>query len=461
MRGRWTLYQSAAKWWATTLSAFVWLAANCSEAQQVSGAVDCAASVEPWGRYSASGTLVELDGVQYIYSIGGDTRSAADDSGGGVVRTNFRYRLGGCWERLTDSPRALGFRGTATVLNQSLLWVFGGGDASRAATAQAFWLSLPGHEWFEIETSGPMPRYKHAIAKLSETTALILGGRGEGTNVFGDAWLWDSVSWTLVSESLLGEGIYRHAMALSNATTLWVYGGIDHTLTRHERMWRVNLMTYEAVRVVPIGDESPGRRASHALEYFAPFGALVAFGGTCADDSQAWFFDIGNQSWCSVTAAAAPSRRDAFLWSIVDEELYIVGGDLICLEIGQVYGIADVHSLQLRNASSSWSLRYEPRNERDRSQQEACDGTNRGACRAPPRLSAAPAQSTSCPISAAWLQAQPTLAPSLPLSLAPTQQDDNVSLRPTSPTVDSTASGDAGLRLTLSLMCGVLFFLNY
>lgn len=317
------------------------------------------------------------------------------------MRTNFRYALGGCWERLPDSPTTLGFRGTALALNSSL-WVFGGGDANREATSRAFQLSLPDHEWTEVVTNGgPTPRYKHAAIKLSRNSALIVGGRTFGTDVESDAWIWDGRNWTLVSSSLLGEGIYRHAMTLVENRTLWIFGGIDDSLQRHDRMWKVDIETWEAVRIDT--PAPPNRRASHALEYVASLQALVAYGGTCSDDSTLWLFDLNTESWCAIDAARPPSLRDAFLWTLVDTTFYVVGGDVICVEPGQVYSIIDVHSIDLSPTSSyEWNLEYEPRNERDESIVALCDGANRGSCRAPPLLDDPPDEPLNSCLNSTW-----------------------------------------------------------
>ena len=176
---------------------------------------DCAS--EPWGRYSASGGLFKVHGVQYIYSFGGDTRSHQDERGG-VVSTNWRFRLGGngtnCWERLADNPAAVGYRSTATVLNGTHVYLFGGGDTSFAATGHFWRYSLLDNLWEQLlpsQVSGPWPsaRYKHATVKLSETKMLLLGGR-TGTTVLSDAWCFDleAMAWSLAGDNILQ--VYRH-----------------------------------------------------------------------------------------------------------------------------------------------------------------------------------------------------------------------------------------------------------
>eukprot|EP00750_Incisomonas_marina_P005345 INCI13914.1.p1 GENE.INCI13914.1~~INCI13914.1.p1 ORF type:complete len:254 (-),score=23.37 INCI13914.1:49-810(-) len=197
--------------------------------------LDSCGNTEPWGRYSASGGLYDVEGKQYIYSLGGDTQSDADDAGGGVVRTHFRWSVdSSCWERLPNTPVPVGYRGTATLLqNGSAIYVFGGGDANRAATNELWRLSVPDHTWQQIENVGtpwPTTRYKHATVKLSESKMLVIGGRS-GNNVRSDAWVFDAdtTSWSYAGEVV---DVYRQGMAFDTKRNVtWIFGGIDSSLT--------------------------------------------------------------------------------------------------------------------------------------------------------------------------------------------------------------------------------------
>ena len=216
---------------------------------------------EPWGRYSASGGLAEVDGTQYMYSLGGDTRSDADNNGGGVVTTHWRWSLDSrCWERLSNTPVAVGFRGTATLLNGSW-YVFGGADTSYVAHNQLWKLSLPDHTWTEVDSSAsltwPSPRFKHAAVPISNSTMLVVGGR-EGSNVLSDAWVFDieTNEWTLVQDDVLD--IYRQGMAFDTKRNVtWLFGGLDSGLNRQGTLYRYDTTT---LSVVQTGAEVVGVR---------------------------------------------------------------------------------------------------------------------------------------------------------------------------------------------------------
>lgn len=338
---------------------------------------------EPWGRYSASGGRYQ----NYLYSFGGDTSSVADNRRGGVIRTNFRYDIdAGCWERITDSPVAVGYRATATLLNGDF-YIFGGGDVNYQAVDHFWKLSLPDHTWSDItnatSSNRPTARYKHAAVKLSDTTMLIHGGR-RGNVVLSDAWIFDAVSmgWTSLGETNVTA--YRHGMAHdTDRSTVWIYGGLDGTISRNSDMYRFDLASSTMSAAIQYGGSSPGRRASHALEYLPELDALLLYGGTCSTEADLLLYNVSQNSWCSLSPERRPSRRDAMLWAFDFPMFYMYSGDVICVSIGDVYSIADVHALNITNYQS-WELLYDPRNERAPNLMDLCDGTNNRMCRVPP-----------------------------------------------------------------------------
>ncbi|CAE7628429.1 MEGF8 [Symbiodinium microadriaticum] len=373
------------------LASYSTLPAVLGQVQTREDALRCAA--EPWGRYSASGGLYTVRGEKYIYTFSGDTRSH-EDNRGGVVSTNWRFRLSGngtkCWERLADSPAAVGYRSTATVLNGTHVYLFGGGDTSFAATGHFWRYSLLENIWQELlpsEVQGPWPseRYKHATVKLSETKMLLLGGR-RGTTVQSDAWLFDleRMAWSLVGSNILQ--VYRHGMTYDpRRQVVWINGGLDGNRQRYgSQLWLWNVSTYE-IELVPTEGPGPSRLASHAAEYIEALDALLFWGGTCSDDVQLYLYNIATSSWCAVYAANRPDRRDAMVWALDYPKFYTAQGDLICHNFG-IYPISDVHMFDFSAPGLGWQMLYEPRNERGTGTEAYCDGTNRGSCQPQPLL---------------------------------------------------------------------------
>lgn len=394
------------------LNPFSLLCVQTAFAEQIIS-TDNNCETEPWGRYSASGGLyVDSNSNTYLYSFGGDTRSRGDSAGGGVVVTNFRYHVeSGCWERLADGPVAIGYRATATLLQatdslDSSFYVFGGSDTSFQAVGHFWQYSLGDDTWSEVVTTSsvaPSARWRHTAVKLSDTRMLIHGGR-LGNEVLSDAWIFDvdEMEWTMISEDT-GVAAHRHGMAYDTLrNSIWIFGGIDSDFVRHNRMYQWDLgstMTNASAItevILPDGAEQPSRRASHVLDYVAEIDSLLLYGGTCSDMGLTYLYNISSNTWCAIGANQRPSLRDAMLWGIQYPRFYMYQGDVICLRVGDVYGIADVHVLDLRGVSSSgdweilyndWEILYNPRNQRAPELTEFCDGSNAGACRVPPFLS--------------------------------------------------------------------------
>ena len=359
-------------------------------------ALDCA--TEPWGRYSMSGGVYDVNGRLYMYSTGGDTSSATDDEDGGVVRTNWRFGVddgrSGCWEQLTTGPVAR-YRSTGTLLNGSL-YVFAGTSGQNVVENDFYKLHLATDDWSEVVVVGngstPSPRYKAAAVALSNTTMLVTGGR-EGTNVLADAWVFDSeqIQWTRVADIT---PLYRHGIAFdSKRNVTWILGGLDDNFQRQSTLYKFDLTTLTAI-TSPTGDV-PGTRASHAVEYVPELDAVLVWGGTSTDSAAVYLYNITANSWCSLLPANRPSYRDAFLWTVKFPHLYVYGGDVAWVNLGNIYSIADVHRLDLMQPTS-WELLYDPFNIRARDNTEECDGTNDVICRPPTRQSDLSAGESTC-----------------------------------------------------------------
>ena len=412
---------------------------------------------EPWGRYSASGGVYTVNGTKYLYSFGGDTLSDADGRGGGVVRTVFRFSLTtACWERLANSPVEIGYRATATQLattmdpNNSGVYVFGGADRNRIATNHLWKYSLSQDRWTQVVLPGtnssvPAARWKHAAVAISDTQILVTGGRGVGSTVYGDAWIFDAMeeSWRQVGNVL--EPVYRHGMAYDLKRNIaWIYGGLDASLARYtSQLWSLDLTSFDLAQAsvdLASGDALPARLASHAMEYVTEQDVLIMWGGTCSDDSELYVYDIMTNTWCRIFPANRPEKRDAMLWSLQYPLFYIAQGDIICYN-GQVLSIADVHVLNLQNLDE-WRILYEPFNTRGDGNEPYCDGTNAGNCQPNPFLGDASQRASTCNASLldrlfhnySFRQQEPTVSPTvlsvLPSSGASVSSEGRCSLLP-------------------------------
>jgi hypothetical protein len=361
---------------------------------------------------------------QFIYSFGGDTQSDADNRGGGVVRTNWRYDLSsGCWERLTDAPTEIGYRATATQVTSQpdTVYVIAGADGSRVAMNNVYSYSLAQDTWTLLTTSSrnnnssssdggqlPAPRWKHAAVALDETRILVTGGR-QGATVHADVWILDTASLTWMEIDTAASGspmppVYRHGMAWDDRRNVaWIYGGLDDRLTRYaSQLWRLNVTagSVDQVSYTSGDDDPPPRMASHAMEYVSALDVLILWGGNCGDDSALHVYDIASSTWCRIFPATRPDQRDAMLWALDYPQFYIAGGDILCYN-GQILPISDVHVLDLTkvdddNINAAWTMLYEPSNTRGTGNEPFCTGSNAGNCQPRPLLADTVGATSTC-----------------------------------------------------------------
>jgi hypothetical protein len=361
-------------------------------------------AVEPWGRYSASGGLYSANGTDYIYSFGGDTGSDADGRGG-VVRTNFRFNLASrCWERLGNSPTEIGYRATATRVKADTdgVYVLFGSNENRVATNHLYRYSLLKDAWTLLDTTPNVPpgRWKHAAVALDESRILVTGGR-DGAIVRNDAWILNTMdlSWTPLQSTGLPP-MYRHGLAFDPTRNVtWIYGGLDNNLSRYQsQLWQLSMANHQVTEWsvnTTTANPLPPQLASHAMEYVAELDALLLWGGTCGDDSELHVYDIQQNSWCRISPANRPDRRDAHLWAIQFPRFYVAQGDIICYN-RQLLTIADVHALDLQSLKS-WEILYKPTNiPRGTGTEEYCDGNNAGNCQPAASLKDTSSRNSTC-----------------------------------------------------------------
>lgn len=384
-------------------------------------------TTEPWGRYSASGGVYQVDNKSYFYSFGGDTISDADGRRGGVVSTNFRFDLdAACWESLSPSPVEIGYRATATGVasDPDGVYLLFGADRNRVATTDltAYRYSLQRDEWTRLATKNsveggaiPLPRWKPAAVALDDRRILVTGGR-QGAIVHADAWILDTVTltWTRLDTSGL-PSMYRHGLGYDPGRNVtWMYGGLDENLNRYQgQLWQLNMTNLQVAQVAVDTKDNPvpPRLASHVMEYIKEYDILLMWGGTCSDDAELHIYDINANAWCRIFPANRPDRRDAMLWDLSQfPNLYMAQGDIICYNF-QVLSIADVHVLNLTSLVSSssstnsssgagaggWEMLYKPTNvPRGTGTEPYCDGTNAGNCQPNPRLEDDGARPSTC-----------------------------------------------------------------
>jgi len=131
-----------------------------------------------------------------------------------------------------------------------------------------------GNSWSQRSNDGPAPRYLHAMAYDSARGRVVLFGGSyydNGDHNFGDTWEWDGASWTQVSTTGPTPR-FGHAMAFDPIIRRTVlFGGYSPLLGD---TWEWN--GYDWVRTATSG---PAPRLYTAATFDSVRGHVVLFGG--------------------------------------------------------------------------------------------------------------------------------------------------------------------------------------
>ena len=124
-----------------------------------------------------------------------------------------------------------------------------------------------------LGTTGPSPRYAHAMAYDSARGVTVLFGGVAGPPSYkGDTWEWDGTMWTL--RSTTGpSGRYGHVMVYDSARGVTVlFGGNDGSYKGDTWEWDGTIWSVRSTT-------GPSPRLGHAMAYDSARGVSVLFGG--------------------------------------------------------------------------------------------------------------------------------------------------------------------------------------
>jgi hypothetical protein len=135
----------------------------------------------------------------------------------------------------------------SAVVYSGKMIVFGG-FIGGSRSNRAFCLDLPTLRWREIEAAGelPIPRASHS-AVVNADGMYVFGGNGEDGTKFADMWKMDLLTWEWVRISPKGdlpEGRSGHS-ACSYANSMVIFGGVRELTKETNEMWAFSFSTME------------------------------------------------------------------------------------------------------------------------------------------------------------------------------------------------------------------------
>jgi len=179
--------------------------------------------------------------------------------------------------------------------------LFGGKDDSSPFGDTWEW---DGSTWTQVATTGPSPRFAHAIVYDSQRARTVLFG---GYFILGDTWEWNGSIWTQVATT--GPlGRHSHAMAYDSRRGRTVlFGGAYYSGIILADTWEWNGSTWTQVAIFA----GATARFGHEMAYDGQRGSTLLFGGQYGNSTSfhdTWEWDGG--LWTQV-ATTGPSAR---LW---------------------------------------------------------------------------------------------------------------------------------------------------
>jgi hypothetical protein len=179
-----------------------------------------------------------------------------------------------------------------------------------------------GSTWTQRTTTGPGPRYGHAMAYDSARGVTVMFGGTNGTTVFGDTWEWNGTTWkqrttTGPARELFGM-VYDSAHAVTVLFGGYNNGGLGDTWTWNGTTWSQKC----SACTIPA-------RLDFAMAYDSVRSRTVAFGGhyggTLYNDTWEW----DGSAWTQSMPSSSPQGRvdHALAFDSVRQRVVLFGGN--------------------------------------------------------------------------------------------------------------------------------------
>jgi hypothetical protein len=194
-------------------------------------------------------------------------------------------------ESPASSPSARELAAMAYDAVHGQVVLFGGYNGSYLGDTW-LWYRSSFANWAQTSpANSPSARYAQAMAYDSLHGQVVLFGGYDGSNVFGDTWVWDGTNWTQKTPSTSPPARYLHAMAYDAAHgQVVLFGGFGGGFFGDTWVWDGTNWTHKSPST------SPPARDSQAMAYDSAHGQVVLFGGRNFNNTlgDTWVWDGTN-----------------------------------------------------------------------------------------------------------------------------------------------------------------------
>lgn len=291
-------------------------------------------AADGWRQFTYADLGLPRDG----YSMAFDSNRGRSLIFGGITDSfptnNTWERIDGVWQRAIVPTRPSARAGHAMVYDAAAgrTVLFGGSTGGFAGPALGDTWLYDGTTWALASSSGPPPRYAHALAFDPVRRRVVLFG-GVGTNgtsptLRGDTWEWDGAVWVLAA-SAGPPPRSHHAMAFDPARgKVVLFGGDTSLLVKtfgsagepYRDTWEWDGSTWTL--------QSPGGlggRVNHALVFDESRGRLLLVGGSGDYDVYDEYEWVSNDASLTITPGDTDVRLGKAIVMGVDVPIDVPG----------------------------------------------------------------------------------------------------------------------------------------
>lgn len=240
---------------------------------------------------------VAYDGRRGRAVLTGGAHQTASDAGHEVLGDTWEGGADG-WRRVPGAdvpPRD--HHATVYDARGGAVLLFGGIPADRTAPWPGESWELRDGRWVRVDTAGPAPRARTALAYDERRRQVVLfGGVGAAPApeadqpFFGDTWVRDAGGWRRVAAEGGPRGRYAHGMVFdARAGVVLLYGGAAaHRGAPLGDMWQWDGRRWTEI---PLRGPTPGHRYQPVMVHDRARGTTILHGGGVAGDDDSWEWD--------------------------------------------------------------------------------------------------------------------------------------------------------------------------
>lgn len=229
----------------------------------------------------------------------------------------------GVWQQVNTPSIPGNLDGHSMVTIGNNAYLFGGHDADADGlpwqdSIYEININTPGG-WVKLSPNPRPPARANHAATVVDGKMIIHGGM-DGTNVLGDAWVYDPQANTWTKSTSSGPARTHHSAVVSNGK-MYIVGGTESGGLPSAEVWAYDTAASSWTKETDYPGPPGG---AYGTAVFAPDSTIMV-GGTTGNDY--YVYDPNTNTWTPKTATSSPPERVSPGTSQVGDYGYIFGGE--------------------------------------------------------------------------------------------------------------------------------------